>query len=527
MARTVWLILAGAIAGSATVAVCLLVLAPGEARPGSSIAPFTPAADLPDNLRDVSAPGGFEAELAALENAVAAADPFDLEALIGLAALEPSSAGRDAELTALFDRLTTLDPHRAIGLAEQLGLGHELLARIFQLWAATDPAAALAELGTLSPPAAQRAAALALLDVFGVDAAGIERVAASFPPVEAASFRIDAIGRLAEHDLPGAMNAVAGLPLMRAQAAAYQRIAKAIARIDPLRGLAQVVSIEEQQHRQAFQDGLLDEWAKIDAGSLLSYLETADRGEELIATSSLAALATSAPEQLLETAASFGPFQRVLAQRAALDALAVIDPLSAYRLASDLPNNGDRESLIARVASSYAGRDPESALAWATSLEPRSPSALNAVLSVVAAEDPMRVTDIVIAEIQDPVASLRGEMPALMNLLSAPMQARSPAVGEIADRLASHGDPRVRAQLEGLFAGWSRADPGNALDWGMRNTARLMPSEVAMLARIVARDNPALARQLIDDHIADPELREQAVRLLEPATRPPANVPSQ
>ena len=94
-------------------------------------------------------------------------------------------------------------------------------------------------------------ASLALLDVFGVDAAGIERVAAAFPPIEAASFRIDAIGRLAERDLALAMDITYGLPLMRSQAMAYQRIAEVIARIDPLRGLEQVANIEEQGHRQA------------------------------------------------------------------------------------------------------------------------------------------------------------------------------------------------------------------------------------------------------------------------------------
>ncbi len=527
MARTVWLILAGAIAGSAATAVCLFVFAPGETRPASTIAPFAPTADPPDSLRGVTARGGFEAELAAHESAAAAVDAFDLEALIGLAAQQPPSADRDAELAALFDRLTTLDPRRAIGLAGQLGLGHERLARIFQLWAATDPSAALDELGALGPPAAQRTASLALLDVFGIDVEGIERVAAAFPPVEAASFRIDAIGRLAERDLAAAMNATQALPLMQAQARAYQRIAEVIARIDPLRGLAQVSGIEEQGHRQAFQGGLLDEWAKVDAGSLLAYLETADRGEELIATSSLAALAISAPEQLLETAANFAPFQRPLAQRAALDALALTDPLLAYRHASELPENGDRESLIARVASSYAGRDPENALAWATSLEPRSTTALNSVLAVVAAEQPMRVADIVIAEIQDPVASLRGEMPSVSNVLLAPMQARSPAIVEIADKLAAHGDPRVHAQLDGFFATWSRMDPGNARDWAMRNTARLTPYAVMSLATVVARDDPALARRLIDDHIADPQLREQAERQLEPQARPSGRGPSQ
>lgn len=527
MARTVWLILAGAIAGSAAVAVGLFVFAPGESRPVSTSGPLAPAADRPDNLRGVSAPGGFAAELAAVESAAAADDPRDLEALIRLAAQQRPSAGRDAELAALFDELATLDPRRAIGLAEQLGFGHELLARIFQLWAATDPAGALAELGAWGPPAAQRAASLALLDVFGIDAAGIERVAAAFPPVEAASFRIDAIAKLAERDLPGAMNAAYGLPLMQAQARAYQRIAEVIARIDPLRGLAQVSGIEEQGHRQAFQNGLLDEWAKVDAGSLLAYLETADRGEELIATSSLAALAMSAPEQLLETAASFAPFQRVLAQRAALDALALTDPVAAYRHASELPENGDRQSLIARVASSYAGRDPENALAWATSLEPRSTTALNAVLAEVAADEPMRIADLVIAEIQDPVAARRGEMPSVSNVLLAPMQARSPAIVEIADKLAAHGDPRVRAQLDGLFAAWSRMDTGNARDWAMRNTSRLTPYAVMSLATMVASDDPALARRLIDDHIADPQLREQALRQLEPQPRPSGRGPSQ
>ena len=527
MARTALLILAGAIAGSAAVAVGLLALEPGESRPASAIDPFAPSAGIASEISGVSAPGGFETELAALEVAATAVDSFDLEALIDLAAQRPPSAARDAELEALFDRLAMLDPRRALVLVEQLGLDLELQARIFRVWAAADPDAALAGLGSLGAPAAQRTASLALLDVFGVDAAGIERVAAAFPPIEAASFRIDAIGRLAERDLALAMDAAYGLPLMRAQAMAYQRIAEVMARIDPLRGLEQVANIEEQGHRQAFQSGLLDQWAKIDAGSLLAYLETADRSEELIATSSLAALATSAPEQLLATAASFGPFQRLLAQRAALDALAATDPVTAYRHASNLPASGDRESLIARIAAAYAAREPESALAWATSLEPRSPSALNAVLSVVAAQDPLRAVDLVIAEIQDPVAALRGNMPSLMSMLASPMQTRSPAVMAIADKLASHGDPRVRAQFDGIFANWSRIDPDNALAWAMRNPSRLTPNAAVALATAVAREDLALARRLIEDHIPNPAQREQAMRQIEPGSPESVGVPRQ
>lgn len=46
-----------------------------------------------------------------------------------------------------------------------------------------------------------------MLEVAGMDAAGIERVAAIYEPLEARAFTVDAIAKRAEHDLVAAMDA--------------------------------------------------------------------------------------------------------------------------------------------------------------------------------------------------------------------------------------------------------------------------------------------------------------------------------
>src|SRR5690606_16373672 len=147
--------------------------------------------------------------------------------------------------------------------------------------------------------------------------------------------------------------------------------------------------------------------AKVDPEAMLAYLETADLSGMAVTEASFRALAASGPERLLALAERFAPAQRVGAQQAAVDVLAAIDPVMAYERVSALPRSSNRDALIDGIARGYAEQDPEAALKWAASLDPRSPAAFDAVIIVVAANDPVRAAEFRIAEIVDPVAANR------------------------------------------------------------------------------------------------------------------------
>ncbi len=481
MARRLWQVLAGALIGSVAVAAYLGAIP--EFGAGGS-----------DPLAE-SAPVALAVELNARENAaLAAVDGSTQDRIVSLASAPPSAA-RDAELTALLETLAADDPQAAVELAAGLGLDVEILSRAFRAWADREPDAALATLATWQPPATRRAVALSVLPVLGFDLAGIERLAAIFPRNEAQNFRVDALAALAEHDLAMALSATLALDTEQAQQMAQLRIAEVMARTDPVAGLEQAGLIELALLRRFYRDRLLDDWAKLDPDSMLVWLESADLTELLLSVESFRALATHDPQRLFVLADRFGPWQRMVVQRAAIEGIAVLDPIEAYRRVRELPTNADTSSLITAVAVSYAEREPEAALAWASSLNPRSSPAVTAVLRTLAIEDPTRVTDFVIAEILDPRAANRGEMPQLINVLGQAMQ--SPEIVTIADRVAAHPDPRVRAQMETLLSRWPSADPETALSWVMRNPEHLSPTSAGNFGMIVADQNPELAQQAL------------------------------
>jgi hypothetical protein len=497
MARLLWLILSGAIAGCVAVLAGTGLAGREEAVPATAVGVIAlDEAAVPAGPA-LPAHGAFAARQRATEDAATRSDPFGIESEIERLAAEPSSTERDTKLAALLGQLASLDPRGAVRVAERLRLGDEALSRVFRIWAGNDFDAALAELARLLPPATQRAVALSMLDVVGASEAGIDRLAAGFQPVEALSFRIDAIAKLAERDVEAALAAAAKLETSATQTIAEQRIAAVLAGIDPVRGLEYASTIRIALQRRRFLDRLLDNWAKLDPDAMLAYMETADLTEMAVTADSFRALAASSPEQLLALAEDFAPAQRVEAQRAALQALTALDPMTAYRRVSTLPPSQDRDNFINDVATRYAAQNPEAALAWATTLEPRSSIALNAVLSSVAATDPLRAVNAAIAEILNPAAANTADMPSLAGLLGQAMQAKSPEIARIADLLASHEDPRVAAQLNQIVSRWSSTDAPGALDWTMRNLEHLTASSAGNVAQTLAMQDPARARQAL------------------------------
>jgi hypothetical protein len=444
----------------------------------------------------IQVPTTLDEQKAAFERYSREDDPLELEELIvDIAARQPSYV-RDAELNASLSRLAAIDPRRAVALAQELALGEEVIAGLFRAWASADPDAALAALGALQPSIEKRAAALAVVAALGAWDGGLDRVADSLPLEESLNLRVEAIGMLAERDLIGALAAASspGLP-QETQSRAQQRIAETMAYIDPVAAFEQARTIALPKLRTRYLERLVNEWAKVDPEAVLSYLESADIPEISLSAASFHALAASGPERLLALAERLPPRSRTNAQEVALQELASLDPVSAYARISSLPPTGDIDRLVTNIADRYASQSPEAAIAWATSLEPRSDAALTGVLARIAATDPLLAANTVIAEILDPVAANRADIPSIMSVLSGSIGAGSPQVAQVADLLASHGDPRVGLQLNQMLQLWSQADPAAALDWVANNSSRLTASSATGLAQQLGSQAPELARQ--------------------------------
>lgn len=496
MSRFIALLLLGTFIGSLTVYTLQQAADPADITRTTALGSFTDTAiatsdELPPAL---ATPDLFTSGLALRESIAAETSATSLEAMIREFARNDDANSNRSELEALLVRLSELDPWRAVQLARELELSDAVLIGLFKAWADTDPDSALAELRLLTPPAAQRQLALALLDVFGLDPAGIDRIAVTFPADEAMNFRIDALGKMAERDLDGALAAASnsGLP-QDAESRAQQRIARTMAGIDPATAFEKAQAFAQPLLRTRYLSALVDTWASIDPQAALDFLQDAELPQITLSEASFQALAASGPEQLLVLAESFSPRTRSNAQQAALEALTSLDPITAYNRLSTLPPSGDTDRLLAGIAERFASTNPEGALTWVATLEPRSVTAMNAVLASIAQDDPVRAADVFIEQILDPVAANSAVQMNLGSLLTGD----AATVTGIADRFAAHGDPRVRAQLTQLMTRWPQQAPEAALGWALRNTGALSPQTAQTLAQQIAQLDPASARQTI------------------------------
>ena len=498
MARTAWLVLFGAVTGVAAIFAMDALL--GSQRTPSASAVGVLAPDGGDDFESsgpIPAPAAFAVGREAAERAAGTSDPFDLERMIEELAVQPGSAESDAVIEALLARLATIDPRAAVWLSERLDLGADALAVALRAYAEQDPDAALDELAALSEPATRRAVAVAMLDVFGYDLAGIDRIAAAFPDVDALSFRMDALAALAERDPAAAFAAADAFVSNSTETTAQQRIATMLAGIDPLAAIEYGDTMTIALQRRRYLDRLFDGWAKLDPDGMLAYMETADLADMPLSPVSFQALAAASPERLLALAERFPPAQRASAQQSALAVLASMDPQTAYNAIGTLPPSDDRNRFIAGIAQAYVAQDAEAALAWVTSLNPRSPTAFTAVLTGIAASDPRRAAEFIVAEILNPAAANRAEMPNFAALLQPAMQAKSPEIAGIADMLSTHRDPRIRSQLAQLVQMWPQVDPAAATEWVMRDPTKLSAQSAGNFAMIVATENPELARSSV------------------------------
>src|SRR5690606_4105210 len=190
------------------------------------------------------------------------------------------------------------------------------------------------------------------------------------------------------------------------------------------------------------------------------------------------------PVGALRLAASLPDAQRRSLTMSALNVLARRDPAAAIERVAGLPLGAERESLLQAIASSYAVRDANAALAWARSLEPRSRGAEAGVLAAVASEDLARALDLAASGVAGGLsADSRSWFSAGLSRASANGSA---AYWRIADQLGATEASAARELLDMLGAAWSVEDPAGAIGWATSNGAageRVLTRVAAELGR--------------------------------------------
>ena len=365
--------------------------------------------------------------------------------------------------------------------------------------AAADAAVTPDDIAAMADPVARRRAALALLDDDGLDAAAIERIAASLPPTEAVNFRIDAIVKLAASDTDGAFAAVMTLPDREQRRLALSRLASALAGTDPLAAIAAVAQIDAPDLETEFVAALLDAWAVLDPASVFGYLESADASVVLAGEATLAALAASDPERLLAMANDFRRDVASLATTAALETLIDRDPESALSRIAALPPGADRAGLERTAAELYGEQNPSAAWEWASGAGIDAYSRI-AVVRGIHQVDPEMAWDLMLSQLTSTDSRVRGgARENVMNYIHAVANSDSPE--EIVaglDRLLGLNDSFVDSQMQTNIWAWADRDPEAALDWSLRNLDRF--DETRLLSNLsagLARTNVDLARETI------------------------------
>jgi len=520
LARALVLLAIGMAAGAAA---AWLVVVDGERGSDSPAAQALSGAESEAASRAESAPAaatsadGFASErLAAYEHAMSVDSAAQIESLILETARTLPSPRPRMRLEALLARYAEIDVARATRFAQSLAFDANLLAPLYRIWAETDSDAAFGGLSSLRPRAEQRQVALAVLDVIGNDADGIERVAASLPDADRLSFEIDALLARAEDDPMAALEETFALDRLSVQRLVQLRLAETVARLDPQASLAQAGRIENPSTRTAFIANVLGAWARIDADAVFDYIAGPGRGRftEQDMAYVVSILGAADPKRLQESLDLFSPVNRRNAERRIIQSMARTDVGAALERLASLPSGPDSDSMRRSIAGEFGRQDPEGALAWARTLAPPDEQVFEDVVRGIARTDIDRALDVIIDEVQDPTSVFRDTMPSPASLLLSALSGSPDAFPRVADRLLSldDGSPASPFASGGLtmVALWSSRDPETALNWSLENIDRFNPSYLPTLFGQIAQNSPELAMQSLGR--VPPEQREGFIR---------------
>lgn len=417
-------------------------------------------------------------------------DLAELQAALETSAAAPWSPARDLQIDALLARLSELAPEHAVTVAVALGLETRFIADAFHHWAGVDSTAALRDLAALTNPVMRRAIALALLDVFGNDSAGVERIAAALPRADRAALNGEWLARRAEADPFSALREALAISDINIQRRALQQIAVVWAEQDPSGALSQADLLPDHL-QSAYRVSVVDEWVRLDGAGYLAYLESVVSPPQEVVFG-IAVLAGFYPELVLDVADRLTGNMGRIARSGAMQALAETDPDAALSRLSTMQLGSERETMMSAVGTALARKDPDAALAWAQSLSPPSPNLMTRITMAIAETDFNRALDF----IDEPPA---GVDPQLVMSVVTSLVARDPDRAEIiADQLVARDAIQAGNALRNLLGGWMQQDPEGALEWVLANGAGIDGAVLTSAARNLARSNPVAAAEYVN-----------------------------
>lgn len=491
MLRSIVLLVTGAAVGA--IAISFVIAGRGgSSGAGGSSSIFDSVTNIARGRDSGAVPEGISVaeRLSAYESAQAETDPVRLERRLGELAAQAWSVGRDLELDAVLARIAAISAARAVELALAHELERGLLADVWLNWAETEPDAALAALATIDSMPSRRDVALVLLDVFGDDLAAVNRILTALPDTDHDTFVIEWLTRLAETDFYAAFREAQVIVNPGLQRRALTAVAESWAAQDPLSALAQADILPEDLAR-TFRSGVVSEWARLDAGGYLAYLEsTPSPTLEVIAGISI--LTATDPQRLIDIAGSLsGDLGRSL-MSTALRSLAESDPNAAMERLSAVPPGQERNTLVLAIGSALARQDADAALEWVRNLSPPSPDALRSVAMEIAQNDFDRALEM----IDDPIPGV--DIQLVLSVIASQASRYPEQSTSIASRLAARDDLQSAATLAQFVSTWIGRDPERALEWVLANGAGVDAGVFGRAAMTMASQDPVAAAALVE-----------------------------
>lgn len=375
------------------------------------------------------------------------------------------------------------------GLDAGPGLDDAVVAERYRELAAADIDAALRALAAIEPAASRRAASLGLLDVLGDDAAAAERIAQALAPSERPAFLAARLGRRAESDAPGAFRELLALSNGTLKRMAAERVAAAWASQDPPAALAEA-SLLPDDIAMEFRRNVMTEWARLDAGAVLAYLETA--GPDPLDIAGAISFLAADPEGLLAVADRRGDMLGTTLEVTALGVLAESDPETALARVEAMPAGVERDQAVMMVAIFYALEDPDAATSWVERMVPASPNARLLIAAGLAEQDPARALDMLS---RGPPTQ---ETQMMLGLVVQTAAQQTSTAKPLAEELAARSDTQGRNLLANLMAGWVTQDPDGALSWLTERESELDPALLGNAAAALAGRDAATAAAWVE-----------------------------
>lgn len=390
-------------------------------------------------------------------------DSADLERDIRQAAAREASIERDLEIDAALMRLMEIAPAQGVELAIRIPLDTHLIAAALVTLAEADAEAALALLPEIPDRRTRIQSAIALLDVTGENARGLDRIARALEPRDQDALTLGWLARRAETDAPGAFRDALQSTSGPLQEDALSAIAVSWAAQDPAGALIQSSSLPENL-ASGFRQTVYTEWARIDLAGFVAHVESV--GAEVIEVQTAfqyvlysdPALAIRITDGLSGDDMVSRSMASALRQ-SAQGQLAVRDLDAATAQLAAMSPGTDRDRLAQAIASALAQRDPFEAVAWVRTLDPPSPNAYTSIMSMVA------LTDIDAAFELLGETDIPGPSGVMITMIASRVMGDPRRAREFVNRLSARDDAESRQALSTLVASWMQRDPGSALDW--------------------------------------------------------------